>query len=278
MKNKKITYSSLNFKRDYELKLKHISIMNFDKEISNRINGSHCSEIYYILNGNCQAIFYDEVRELNSGDILLISNRSAEVILNPIGCSIQFLVVGFDGISISPDSETCEGSTSYVLSSIDPEGKAHCYLNELITEAKNRSDDSQFITTHLTNLIIAYLEREGIAKFYPTTSERNFKECELLKEFIDEKFREDISLDELAAMVFMDKYHLVHEFKKCFGTTPISYLVDQRIEQCKILLENSDFNMEEIAKDVGFNSQSYFNQIFKKKVGMTPSQYKRDYR
>lgn len=85
-----------------------------------------------------------------------------------------------------------------------------------------------------------------------------------------------MTLDSLAAVAFMNKYYLSHEFKRHIGKSVIDYLIDKRISVAKVLLETTNHSMDQISQIVGFNSQSYFNQIFKKKLGITPSKYRKD--
>ena len=76
----------------------------------------------------------------------------------------------------------------------------------------------------------------------------------------------------------MNKFHLIAEFKQAYRVTPIEYLILKRIEVSKGLLISTNHSMETIAHIVGFNSQSYFNQVFRKKVGFTPSQFRKKHR
>ena len=64
---------------------------------------------------------------------------------------------------------------------------------------------------------------------------------------------------------------------ECVGQSPINYLTDRRLEACKELLVSSNLSVAQVATSVGFSSQSYFSQIFRKKTGMTPRQYRSRY-
>ena len=79
-------------------------------------------------------------------------------------------------------------------------------------------------------------------------------------------------------MAYMNKFHLISEFKQAYRVTPIEYLILKRIEISKNLLISTNHSMEEISTIVGFNSQSYFNQVFKKKNMQTPSQFRKKHR
>ena len=98
--------------------------------------------------------------------------------------------------------------------------------------------------------------------------------CQNIKEYLDEHFSENITLDTLSEKSGMNKYYLVHSFTKQYLRSPISYLNEKRIDESKKLLENTDYSIAKIAQLIGFSSQSYFSQAFKKKTLMTPNEYR----
>ena len=104
------------------------------------------------------------------------------------------------------------------------------------------------------------------------------RQVDYIKGYIDNNYQEDMKLEDLSNMAYMNKFHLIAEFKQAYRVTPIEYLILKRIEISKGLLISTNHSMETIADIVGFNSQSYFNQVFRKKVGLTPSQFRRKHR
>ncbi len=96
-----------------------------------------------------------------------------------------------------------------------------------------------------------------------------------IKEYIDIHFAEKISLDDLSEQFFLSKFHLSREFKRVYGTTVGNYVLGQRITYAKELLRFSDKSIEAIADACGIMDTSYFNKVFKKSEGISPSQYRR---
>jgi len=64
-------------------------------------------------------------------------------------------------------------------------------------------------------------------------------------------------------------------FKRATGLTPMDYIHALRLEEAKQMLETSDVTIEGIAVDVGYEDASFFNRLFRRKVGLTPAQYRR---
>ncbi len=92
--------------------------------------------------------------------------------------------------------------------------------------------------------------------------------------FITSNYHENISLSDIADDLYLNSNYLSQIFKKETGITFSRYLTDLRIGKAKKLLEQSNFSINEIAMKVGFNDYFYFLKIFKKVVGVTPSQYR----
>lgn len=93
-------------------------------------------------------------------------------------------------------------------------------------------------------------------------------------EYITDNFLGKISLLDLASETHYSPYHFLRLFKQHTGKTPFEFLMDLKIEKAKALLKNSDQTISEVCYQSGFSSNSYFCQVFKKKTGVSPSQYK----
>jgi len=91
--------------------------------------------------------------------------------------------------------------------------------------------------------------------------------------YLHENYHQDISLDQCAELVGVSSYTLSKWFKQATGVNFIDYLTDLRIKKAQELLRSSDLLINDIAQQVGYQ-QRYFNRIFKKQVGVTPSEYR----
>ena len=92
--------------------------------------------------------------------------------------------------------------------------------------------------------------------------------------FIHENYSEKTTINLLAKECNMSEYYFAHFFKKVTKMTPVEYLNDYRIKKACLLIKNSDFNIIDIAYEIGFNNLSNFNRIFKKIMKMTPSSFR----
>lgn len=92
--------------------------------------------------------------------------------------------------------------------------------------------------------------------------------------YMEHNYSSRLSLDFLANFSNINKYHLSREFKKYTGFSPNDYLISLRISQAKLLLKNTTLPSIKIAHEVGIHDSNNFINLFKKKTGMTPIQYR----
>ena len=94
------------------------------------------------------------------------------------------------------------------------------------------------------------------------------------KQFISEHQAEELSLDQVAKSVHTSKFYFCKMFKKVTGINFTDYLSRVRTERAKSLLLNRNLRISEIAYEVGFQSLTHFNRVFKRILGKSPTDYR----
>jgi len=94
------------------------------------------------------------------------------------------------------------------------------------------------------------------------------------KQFISNHQAEELSLDEVAKAVHTSKFYFCKIFKKATGIHFTDYLSRVRTERAKNLLLNRNLRISEIAYEVGFQSLTHFNRVFKRILGQSPTDYR----
>ena len=145
-------------------------------------------------------------------------------------------------------------------------------------EAEKNEDYSEEVCQNLLEVLMIIMMRHSEFTLSVMPSKKANLACAQVKRYIDGHFRESISLEDLAGLVHVNKYHLVHIFTADFGLSPIQYLISRRVDESKNLLRTTDHSIAQIASFSGFSSQSYFAQTFQKSMGMSPTQYRRQTR
>ena len=94
------------------------------------------------------------------------------------------------------------------------------------------------------------------------------------KQFIAEHQTEELSLEQVATAVHTSKFYFCKMFKKTTGINFTDYLARVRTERAKNLLLNPNLRVSEIAYEVGFQSLTHFNRVFKRILGSSPTHYR----
>jgi AraC-like DNA-binding protein len=94
------------------------------------------------------------------------------------------------------------------------------------------------------------------------------------KQFIAEHQTEELSLEQVATAVHTSKFYFCKMFKKATGINFTNYLSRVRTERAKNLLLNPNLRVSEIAYEVGFQSLTHFNRVFKRILGRSPTDYR----
>ena len=94
------------------------------------------------------------------------------------------------------------------------------------------------------------------------------------KQFITEHQTEELSLEQVANAVHTSKFYFCKMFKKATGINFTDYLSRVRTERAKNLLLNPNLRVSEIAYEVGFQSLTHFNRVFKRILGRSPTDYR----
>ncbi len=94
------------------------------------------------------------------------------------------------------------------------------------------------------------------------------------KNYIDTHYNKDISLDDVSREVEISPYYFSKLFKEETGENFIEYVTNIRLERARELLAKTEYSMKEICGEIGYADPNYFSRIFKKNVGLTPTEYK----
>lgn len=99
----------------------------------------------------------------------------------------------------------------------------------------------------------------------------------VIKEYINENFHKNLTLEELAELAHFSPSYLSRLFRNTTGLTIKTYITLKRLENAEYLLKNSSLNIHEIAFNCGFPNVSHFNRVFKAHTNLSPMEYRRHY-
>jgi AraC family transcriptional regulator len=94
-------------------------------------------------------------------------------------------------------------------------------------------------------------------------------------DYVDAHFHLELSLSALAEAAAMSPFHFSRAFRQSMGLSPHQYVLVQRIERAKSLLQKRELTVGEVSQSAGFARQNHFARVFQQKTGLTPTEFRR---
>jgi AraC-like DNA-binding protein len=133
---------------------------------------------------------------------------------------------------------------------------------------------NEIIELKIRELLALLVQVEPSAKIDQIIFE-NYTGIEVnLRRIIEANLYNNISLEEYAFLANLSLSQFKVKFNQLFNESPRKYINQKRIEKSKVLIENTELNIGEVAQEVGYDDQNYFSRLFKRKEGYTPLNYK----
>lgn len=253
----------------------------YNRNYSSRIQFHPFTYFYFVRQGFGKLSVENETLSVHQNDIIVINSNIGHTIYVDGTCgTCEIIGFGVESLSLSKINKKSGKveSTNFFSANIEEDKLDASYFDEIFDEFHGEKIFARTMSNSKAAIFIVEFLRKFENIITVKHDRKVNRQIDYIKNYIDSNYAEDIKLEQLSAMAYMNKFHLISEFKQSYRVTPIDYLILKRIEISKNLLISTNHSMEEISSIVGFNSQSYFNQVFKKKVGQTPSQFRKKHR
>ncbi|MEA5056008.1 MAG: AraC family transcriptional regulator [Anaerotignum propionicum] len=150
------------------------------------------------------------------------------------------------------------------------------YCSELASQIKElhsliMEEEKDFKKEELFFLLLEQLIEEHAAETPSKKSEQS-TEVRTVCDYLENNYRNSITLDQLSDLTGLSKYYLLRTFTKQMGISPYRYLETIRIDKAKKFLEQGILPID-VALRTGFSDQSHFSNFFKRFIGLSPKQY-----
>lgn len=147
-----------------------------------------------------------------------------------------------------------------------------------ITAAQEKASDVELVNSYLIQKIwhILYqntdVEHMGKKENYSASSQARLQ---LMMQYIHQDFAYNISLSDIADQAKVSKSTALNLFQRYLGISPVTYLINYRLQEAAKLLASTEKKVTVISKDTGFDSVDYFCKAFKKYYKLTPTEYRK---
>lgn len=277
MSNEMVSLSSGTSSRS-DFQLRYISISKYEGDWNSMPHTHQFTELFYVLHG--EGVFYIEREKVpvKTDDLIIINPNVEHTEKTFPNNPMEYIVFGVEGLAFSfPEHDQAYGRGYSFYSYGSDKNQFINFAQLMMHEFQDKKPGFEKVCHGLLEVLLVYISRKQKLSVISESSFQLSKECAIAKRYIDTNYAQDITLDSLADLTHINKFYLAHSFTECIGQSPISYLTERRLAACKELLSSSNLSVTQIATSAGFSSQSYFSQIFNKKVGMSPRQYRKLY-
>ena len=230
-----------------------------------------CSEFYvleYIINGSGYVHVNDQSFSVSAGDVYIL----------PLGCKCYYYAdskTPYKKIWMNVNGEICKQlfriynlNTKYHFENLN----VYPLFEKFLNLCKETNTSTQHIFSKCSCVFFEIIQ----ALFNASYVENEINEYVLkAKHYCDMNLYTKITVEDVAGYISLSVSQLNRLFKKEYGTTVYSYLLNCRIETAKSLLKGTALSISEISEKLIFTDEHYFSNIFKKKVGLAPSAYRK---
>lgn len=280
---------------DYPLALYHVDSQNMYLEL---VYWHWHEEFEYIIvtGGTARFLVDDQDFILTAGDCLLI-NQNVLHRVKPYNdcactyCSIVFHPSLFLDVNnpvvrnkyLAPITENHD-LRYYLLKPDSPGDEAYIQILKAIVHTNEQRIFGYELTTKalLCEFWVKVLQNI-LLRPSPTTQPdaQTIADEDRIKQiltYISAHYMEPLSLEDIAGAAHISKSECCRCFKRRLHITPFDYLIKYRIYSAAIMITQNTgrISFSDIAEKTGFNSSSYFNKMFRKYIGLTPSQFRKD--
>lgn len=273
MSNNRYDIDSTQIK-DIGAKLLYITTSSYGKDWNSLLHMHHFSELFYVVRGKGEFIVEEKRFPVKEDDLVIINSQTLHTEVSVYDQPLEYVALGIEGLSFVFQPEEEEIKNYSVFNYRGKKNEFWFYFKTLTKEIQDKPKGYETVCQNVLEILLLNLMRDSNCTFALIPTNRISKECTALKQYIDTHFKENITLDQLADVIHMNKFYLTHTFRKTYGMAPIAYMIGKRIEESKYLLENTDFSLSQISDIVGFSSPSYFSQTFKRTEQESPKEYR----
>lgn len=282
------TRYNVNEKNIYNIdfELLYISKSKYGEDWHSTSHFHPFTEIFFITHGNGIMEIDSIDVSVKEGDLIIINPNCPHTEKSSYNRmdQLEYIVFAINNLALAnkslPQLNGDDSNPTYykIMNLNNNKSVILYYLNTLVHEVEEKKVNYELACKSILTLFIIYISRNTESNLLIADNPEKLNiECVKIKNYIDSHYSENITLDILSNLSYVNKFHLVHLFTKQIGISPINYLINRRIEESKNLLTTTNYSIRDISTIVGFSNSSYFSQMFKKFTGYSPRMYKTKY-
>lgn len=230
------------------------------------------TELFFILSGKGQFLVQGQRYPVGPNDLVIINPKVLHTEESINAQPLEYIVLGIEGIELAMRRRS--EAPFCILDHFESVEISGCLRNILREMEQKNPGYEDICQAYMEILIIRLMRSTELDLPTQPSAASGSRQCSAIRRYIDQHFKEALTLEQLALEAHMNKYYLSHAFKEEYGISPINYMISRRTEESKFLLAETDLSMSQIAQLLGFSSPSYFSQTFRRSQGISPMEYR----
>lgn len=233
------------------------------------------SEIVFVREGKGDFIVNNVYYKVQKGDILVYNKGTLHDERSDPDYPIKTYVCGVGNAYIKNAEDGCiiPKDVSPLVKSGKYSQKIENLFSIIFEECSSQDEGFELVIQNVLAALISLIVR-AVSLNRQTVNHSPETLGYKIKQYIDENYKKDIKLKDIADDLYISPYYLAHIFKKEIGFSPIQYLINRRIGEAQNLLLTTDMPVSEISKSVGYDNTNYFSILFKKAAGVSPAKFR----
>lgn len=227
----------------------------------------------YILNGCMFIDMGNEKKTAKKGDFLFMGKKSTCYSYTDAENPVEKIFIVVNGELIDKIVELYKLDSPLIIYPLD----IRKFLEEIIAAAKQ--EDPKISEIAISN-ILKICQEYNRAVYETDLSSALEKEPETIQQisqYILSNIDKNITLSHLSNIFYISESQIIRLFKKKYNTTPKQFIQQQKINTAKEMLSYTSFDIDTIAHKLGYSDRNNFSTAFSKKVGVAPTQYKKQF-
>lgn len=256
----------------FDVPLLYISEAKYESDWLSAPHTHNFTELFYVLDGEGTFTINQDTFPIRKDDFIVVNSNVLHT-EDSVPCApLHYIVIGVDAMQLQT-----ENPREYSVHNFkERRTEISSCFTALLKEIQNKDTNYEIMIDSYFQILMEYIRREMKITFVADQEhEKVPKACRFIEQYLHDHYKENITLQTLSELTFMNKHYLAHSFRKYLGVPPMAYLTQIRVKEAKFLLETTDLPLSKIATMAGFSSQSYFSQVFKKETELSANEYRK---
>ena len=265
-------------------RIANVHYFEFVNQYNTKTDSHNFYELVYVDKGDIQVISDNYTGTVSDCQLIIHTPFENHALQCDAGVAPDVIIIGFEcnckeleAFSFSPI--TLNAEQKRMLAETVNEGMnvyAPPYDTPNLLDMKKREvypfGADQMLKLRLEIFLISLI-RAKQAPTEPQITDHTDTKLEAVRRYIDEHYKEKITLDNICFLFGLNKTSLCQSFKREYGITVLNYINKLKIKEAKRLLRENKLSVTEISEALGFNSVHYFCRLFKNTTQQSPKAY-----